>query len=95
MTTASSFAQQVANEQRQRLVGSVMRHVEQEMDLPTDVRIRFRKKLLQSVGVYHDFVLDSLKAAVADEGSVLNEELIAHLGRLADEVRALRELQEG
>jgi hypothetical protein len=95
--SAGSYAQKVAVEQRKRLVGSVMAMVERDVypHLPADVRTAFRNKLLQSVGVYHDFVLDSLKAAIEDSDTTLNEAVIEALGELANETRMLRELREG
>lgn len=70
----SEFARSLAVEQRKRLVGSLMDHLEKQVypHLPKDKQVALRNKVLQSVGVYHDFVVDCLKATVND-GSVGND----------------------
>lgn len=95
---SADYATRVAIEQRRRLVGSIMAYVERELypGMLPDARTALRSKVLQSVGVYHDFVLDCLKAMLEPaDGSVPNEAVIEALGDLATEVRMLRELREG
>lgn len=73
----SDFATKLASEQRGRLVGSILGHAERApwwAKLTNADRKAFRDKVLASVGVYHDFVLDCLRAA--DDGSVVNEEAL-------------------
>lgn len=91
--SAGDYAIAVADRQRRRLVGSIMGFAEQQLFplMPTDVRAAFRSKVLASVGVYHDFVIDSFRATIPQDGS-LNEAVVEALGQLADEVRALRGL---
>lgn len=82
------FAKNLMVEQRRRLVGSLMDHIEKRVypHLPPEVRTELRTKVLQCVGAYHDVVLDCLKASVND-GSVANDaalELLqqVHAGQL-------------
>lgn len=77
------FVQNIAKEQRKRLVGSIMEFAEREMypHLPDDVKKRFREKVLQSTGQYHDMVLDVLKASTS-ESSVVNEAAIELLEQI-------------
>lgn len=77
----TDFVRNLANEQRRRLVASIMEHFEKKVApaLPIGVRNQvakeFRDKVMSSVGQYHDMVLDVLKASVSD-GSVVNEEAL-------------------
>lgn len=89
--SAGEYARNVADLQRKRLVGSILGFAEQHMypTMPTDVRAAFRSKVLASVGVYHDFVIDSFKATIPEDGS-MNELVIEKLGQMADEIRMLR-----
>jgi hypothetical protein len=75
----SDFAVKLAAEQRGRLVGSILGHAEREIypKLNAAERKAFREKVLASVGVYHDFVLDCLRASA--DGAVVNEEAMALL----------------
>lgn len=70
----------LAVEQRRRLVGSLMDFVERQVYvyLPEENRRALRDKVLASVGVYHDFMLDVLRATVTDD-VVTNEEAIVLL----------------
>ena len=70
----SEFARSLAVEQRKRLVGSLMDHIEKQVypHLPPDAKKALRDKVLSSVGAYHDFVLDVFKASVND-GLMTNE----------------------
>lgn len=83
----SEFARQLAVEQRKRLVGSLMDHLERQVypHVPKTVQVALRQKVLQSVGVYHDFVVDCLKASVAD-GVLVNEALLEKLDEIHREV---------
>lgn len=85
---SQDFVRSLAIEQRRRLVASLMEHFEKRVvpTLPTHVRgeaLRdYRNKVMQSVGVYHDMVLDCLKAAtnVSDgETIVVNAEAMRML----------------
>ena len=71
----SEFARSLATEQRNRLVGTVLGYMEKEVypHLPAAKRKETREKVLASVGVYHDFVLDCLRASAGVDG-VANEE---------------------
>jgi hypothetical protein len=79
----SDFATKLAGEQRGRLVASILTHAEREVypKLTAAECKAFREKVLASVGVYHDFVLDCLHAA--GDGAVVNE----------DAMRLLRSIQ--
>lgn len=85
---SQEFVRNLAIEQRKRLVGSLMEHLERNVypSLAPEQRTALRQKVLQSVGAYHDFILDVLKASVSD-GSVVNEsalELLAEINRKLD-----------
>lgn len=90
------FARNLAVEQRRRLVGSIMEYAEREVypHLPPEGRRRLREKVLGAVGVYHDFVLDCLRASVNEDTATNDEALIllrqinasqAHQRRSGDE----------
>lgn len=85
---ATDFVRNLAIEQRKRLVGSLMEHLERHVypSLSKDQQIAVRQKVLSSVGAYHDFLLDVLKASVSD-GSVTNDvalELLAEINAKLD-----------
>lgn len=67
----------LAVEQRKRLVASLMSYAEQSPwwgKLSSIEQREFRKKVLDSVGTYHDFILDIVK--VTSEDSLVNEQAI-------------------
>lgn len=88
---SSDFVRNLLVEQRGRLIGSILGHVEREVypKLDPEARSLLRQKVLTSVGVYHDTVLDILKASVND-GAVVNEEALRLLADLHRDVQALR-----
>ncbi len=77
----------LAGEQRSRLVASILGHAERELyaTMTAGQRKVLREKVLASVGVYHDFVLDCLRAA--NKGSVVNEEAMRLLGQIHEAVK--------
>lgn len=85
------FVRQLATEQRKRLVGSLMDHMEKRVYpyLPGEERTALRQKVLQSVGAYHDFILDCLKASIND-GTTSNEAALELLRDLHTGQAALR-----
>lgn len=82
--TDNTFVKNLAVEQRRRLVASIMECFEKKvaptipMGQRNQVAKEFRDKVMQSVGQYHDFVLDCLKASIND-GSIVNEEALTLL----------------
>lgn len=85
---SQEFVRNLAVEQRRRLVGSLMEHLERHVypSLAREQQQALRSKVMSSVGVYHDFILDVLKASISD-GSVVNEsalELLAEINRKLD-----------
>lgn len=92
--SAVDYAQRQAEEQRRRLVAAIMEFAERELypTVPTHVHARFRRRVLQAVGQYHDFVLDALKATIPDTENQLMYDL---LDQMATDVAMLRRLQEG
>lgn len=85
---SQEFVRNLAVEQRKRLVGSLMEHLERHVypTLTRDQQQALRTKVLASVGAYHDFILDVLKASVSD-GSVTNDvalEMLAEINRKLD-----------
>jgi hypothetical protein len=90
---SQEFVRNLAVEQRKRLVGSLMEHLERNVYpvLTPEQRTAVRQKVLSSVGAYHDFMLDVLKASVSD-GSVTNDvalELLEQINRKLDRKPAL------
>lgn len=85
---SQDFARSLATEQRKRLVGSLMDHIEKQVNphLSPETRKALRDKVLQSVGAYHDFVLDVFKASVND-GSITNEAALEILREIHSAVK--------
>lgn len=71
---ADDLARRLAQEQRKRLVASLMEYLEQNVytHLTRGEQRSLRAKVMDAVGSYHDFVLDILK--VNRDGMVQNEE---------------------
>lgn len=88
---SSQFAQNLLQEQRRRLVGTLMRFLEEEvypaLSLPQQKELR--KKVLTSTAQYHDVCLDLIKASIND-GTVANEETMRLLTLVHADVRSLR-----
>lgn len=84
------FVRNMLAEQRKRLVGTLMQHIEAHVypHLPEREQRELRKKVLSATSTYHDICLDMLKASVSD-GAVINEEALRLLERLNAEVHAL------
>lgn len=75
-------------QQRARVVAGILQHAERSFydRLSPMERAAFRQKVLDSVGTYHDLVLDVVK--VQRKGSmVLNEEVLPLLKAIHREVR--------
>lgn len=85
------FVRNLLNEQRRRLVGSLMQYLEVNVypGLSEPQRKDLRTKVLASVGAYHDVCVDMLKASV-DDNSVANEEALQLLARVNSQMQALR-----
>lgn len=80
---SQDFVRNLAVEQRKRLVGSLMEHLERHVypSITPAQQQAVRQKVLSSVGAYHDFILDVLKASVSD-GSVTNERALEMLAEI-------------
>lgn len=83
----SDLARSLAIEQRKRLVASVMQYLEEEVypHLPPEKRRPLRTKVLDSIGTYHDFVLDVIK--VNDADAIQNDEVLRLLRLIHDNQR--------
>lgn len=94
MNETVAYAQRQAEHQRSRLVATVMEMAERELypHVPAPTQARFRRRVLQAVGQYHDFVLDALKATISDE--IENELVVELLEQVAADVATLKALQE-
>lgn len=70
----------LAVEQRKRLVASLMEYAERNLypSMTGDARRAYRDKVLASVGVYHDMMLDVLRASMSDD-VLVNEEALGLL----------------
>lgn len=81
------FVKAMAIQNRQRMVATVMNCIEKEIAprLPANERSqlisRFRTRVMQAVGAYHDVTLDMLKASIAD-GSMTNEVALSLLQQI-------------
>jgi hypothetical protein len=88
---SSQLAQNMLVEQRRRLVGTLMRYLEEEvypgLSLPQQKELR--KKVLTATAQYHDVCLDLIKASVND-GTVLDEQAMRLLTLVHADVRSLR-----
>lgn len=73
---------ELVGEQRKRLIASILQHAEREVypSLTPEQRSAFRTKVLESVGVYHDLVLDVIK--VSNRDTVMNEEAVTLLRQI-------------
>lgn len=89
------FVKSMAIQNRQRMVATVMNWFDKEIapQLPANVRSqlssKFRSKVMQAVGAYHDVTLDMLKASI-DDGSIINESALSLLQQIhVDQQRLL------
>jgi acetylornithine/succinyldiaminopimelate/putrescine aminotransferase len=71
------FVRGLLNEQRKRLVGTLMQYLEENVyPMLSDTQKReLRGKVIGAVGQYHDAALDMLKVSVND-GSEANDEAL-------------------
>lgn len=80
---ADETVRALAIEQRKRLVGGVMSHAEKSSwwgRLTKDQQEDLRDKVLDSIGRYHDFMLDVIK--VGHDDSIRNEHAIAMIEQI-------------
>lgn len=76
---SNEFARNMLGEQRKRLVGGLMRYMEERVypHLSQAEQQALRSKVIASAAAYHDVCLDMLKAVVPpDDGLIANEELL-------------------
>lgn len=75
-------------QQRGRVVAGILQHAERSFydRLSPAERTQFRQKVLDSVGVYHDLVLDVLKVQ-RKSSTVINEEVLPLLRAIHREIR--------
>lgn len=74
---SDDITRRLAVEQRKRLVASIMNFAEGARwwrSLSRDEQIAFREKVLNSVGQYHDFILDVIR--VGNEDTIRNEQAL-------------------
>lgn len=79
---ADDLIKRLATEQRKRLVASIMSYAEQSswwMKLSVPEQRAYREKVLNSIGVFYDFILDVIK--VGSDGMV-NEHAIEMIERV-------------
>lgn len=90
------FVRNMLAEQRKRMVGTLMQHIEREVypHLDPSSQVRLRKVVLSSTSAYHDMCLDMLKASVSD-GTVINDEAARLLARLNNEVQQMHATLQG
>lgn len=75
--------------QRRRMTGAILGHLEREVYplLTAEQREATRQKVLDSVGVFSDFVVDCLRGA--SKGALINEDAVRMLDQISRGVRAL------
>jgi hypothetical protein len=80
---SNEFARRVATNARQRCIGGIMTHAEKQLypKMTPAERVAFREKVLQSVGAYHDTVLDLLSASVDDGTLKVNQAALDAIDR--------------
>lgn len=85
------FVKKMLIERRQRLVGTLMRYIEEEVypKLSEQERKDLRRRVLTAIDAYHEVCLDMLKASVND-GTMLNDEAARLLARLNSQIEMLR-----
>ena len=90
--TGNDFVRNLLIEQRRRLVGSLMDHMEKQVypSLTMEQRKALREKVLSSVGSYHDTCLDILKASVNDGSEIVNELAVQALSDLNVAIAQMR-----
>lgn len=76
----NEFVKNLMSEQRKRLLGSLFEYLEKNVypKLSPAEQKALRERVLLSVGVFYDFMLDCTKASVND-GVVYNEEALKML----------------
>ena len=74
---SNDFVRNLMAEQRKRLLGSLFDYLEKNVyqKLTLDEQRALRERVITSVGVFYDFMLDCTKASVND-GVVYNEEAV-------------------
>lgn len=96
---SQEFVRTFAVQNRRRLVAGLMEYFEKQVlpSFPANVRSQvlkdYRARVMQCVGPYHDFVLDLAKSLPDD--TAFNEEAMALLQRLHQDVRELRSASVG
>lgn len=89
--TESNLVERLLSEQRARMVAGIMGYAEREL-YPTMTdrqKLLFRRKVMESVGVFYDFVRDALRATSVEataHGVVLNDEAMRLLGEIHGKV---------
>lgn len=70
----SEFVRNLLTEQRRRLVGTLLGHIDRNIAprLTAAEQKELREHTMRAVNAYHDVVLDIVKSSVSD-GTVLNE----------------------
>jgi hypothetical protein len=73
-----STTNELLQAQRKRVVASILGHAEREIYplLSPLQRTTFRNKVLTSIDVYHDLVMDLIKVYEGRDDSVVNEEML-------------------
>lgn len=87
---ADDVMRRLAGEQRRRFIAGVLGAAEQSnwwSKLTVGEQKQFREKLLNSVGAYHDFMLDVIKVSADD--SIRNEHALTLLQQVHDSQRRL------
>lgn len=81
-----STTNELLQAQRKRVVASILGHAEREVypHLTPPQRQAFRLKVLSSIDVYHDLVMDLIKVYEGRDDSIVNEEALILLRNIHD-----------
>lgn len=84
------FVRNMLDQQRKRLLGSLMQYLEQNVyqHLSVDEQQALRQKVLQAVSAHHDVCLDLLKSSVSD-GSVVNAQALELIEQMHSELQEI------
>lgn len=89
MAMSNEFVRNLMAEQRKRLLGSLFDYLEKQVypKLTVEEQKALRERVITSVGVFYDFMLDCTKASVND-GVVYNEEAVQMIRHIYTQTNA-------
>jgi hypothetical protein len=95
--SSDSFVRELTGKARRRAVASILTYSEQQFGsrLEPEEWERYREKVLNALGVYHDSIMDVV-STLGDGPAVVNEAVLEALTRLeSSQIRMVRALENG